>query len=647
MTKKLLALLAAVLLLCTACTEPAAAPQPAEPPQAADPTAPLTEFNDTEFLFRSDDIFTHMTVEDGRIPLVVGTAGNLGSVTAINARFAELHPECVIITNDVTCGAGNVAVNERLARGRAGDVLFVQNQSLIWSETTQYLTDLSSNPVTASYLTSALRGLDADGRLYALPGPSQATVIAYNKTMFEEHGWAVPATFDELVELCVRIETETEGAVDALNPNAKYAQVFLTLLQMCTYSETLASIEDRTWLESVLTGDGVLTGHIEPLFEAAKKLIDAGLLSEDYWTFSATTRRNEFFEGKIAMINMPANDGMRNSDFEVAYMPFPGETAEDAYVQTEASYVLAVPLQTGISPEKQALIQEYIEFASTPEAQSLFMGGAMMLPSVRDLDIPEGNTLIQEVISRGQAVPQEDFKGANSPYMLEAFSAAILKMLLGETDIAGAVAMCDKTLASARAAGGEAADARPVLGVAADDFTVLETSEFFCDMFRAETDADIALVLNNCVLRGNVMPIYAGDMTDRHITSLLPRSLGNGSMLSLVKMTGASLLECLAHPYDPNTEGDANCVYAASGLKMTVAPWNAEGERVLSATLEDGSPIDPAAEYTVAVWQGTVHPEYIAEELSTVEKGFVDMLTAYLGGNTISPAPLRMTLVWP
>lgn len=44
--------------------------------------------------------------------------------------------------------------------------------------------------------------------VYALPYAANAAGILYNKDMFEEHGWEIPDTWDEFMELCEEIQTE-------------------------------------------------------------------------------------------------------------------------------------------------------------------------------------------------------------------------------------------------------------------------------------------------------------------------------------------------------------------------------------------------------------------------------------------------------
>ena len=66
----------------------------------------------------------------------------------------------------------------------------------------KYAYDFSAESFTSRYNLSSLEALDADGSLRQLPVNSAVKGIFYNKTLFEEHGWEIPATRDELFKLC-------------------------------------------------------------------------------------------------------------------------------------------------------------------------------------------------------------------------------------------------------------------------------------------------------------------------------------------------------------------------------------------------------------------------------------------------------------
>ena len=105
-------------------------------------------------------------------------------------------------------------------------------------------------------------------------------------------------------------------------------------------------------------------------------------------------------------------------------------------------------------------------------------------------------------------------------------------------------------------------------------------------------------------------------------------------------------MDALNHPAGNGSVSD--CVYAFSGLKCEVAPWNELGEKYLSVAMADGTALDMERLYTVAFWSGTVSDEYITEIVETYEGSWEELMTAYLKeAANIAPAKdRRITLVW-
>lgn len=56
-------------------------------------------------------------------------------------------------------------------------------------------------------IDEALKFVPMDG-VYAVPYVANAAGILYNRDMFEEHGWTIPQTWDELITLCENIQSE-------------------------------------------------------------------------------------------------------------------------------------------------------------------------------------------------------------------------------------------------------------------------------------------------------------------------------------------------------------------------------------------------------------------------------------------------------
>jgi raffinose/stachyose/melibiose transport system substrate-binding protein len=60
----------------------------------------------------------------------------------------------------------------------------------------------------------------ADGKLYSIPAEIETLVLYYNKTLFEQNGWEVPTTLDELMALAQQIDEA--GIIPFAHTNAEW-----------------------------------------------------------------------------------------------------------------------------------------------------------------------------------------------------------------------------------------------------------------------------------------------------------------------------------------------------------------------------------------------------------------------------------------
>lgn len=56
------------------------------------------------------------------------------------------------------------------------------------------------------FISGSLEGFKKDGKLYGLPRNTDIMLYYYNQKMFDDNGWKVPTTYDELMSLCADIK---------------------------------------------------------------------------------------------------------------------------------------------------------------------------------------------------------------------------------------------------------------------------------------------------------------------------------------------------------------------------------------------------------------------------------------------------------
>ena len=119
---------------------------------------------------------------------------------------------------------------------------------------------------------------------------------------------------------------------------------------------------------------------------------------------------------------------------------------------------------------------------------------------------------------------------------------------------------------------------------------VTNLSSLICQAMTAETGADFTIV-NGGGIRAS---IPAGPVTLGDINNVLPFT----NTVAVCEITGAQVLEALEFGYSllPETNG----AFSQSDLQVVYSSSNPAGERIVSVSLPDGTPLDVDATYTVA-----------------------------------------------
>ncbi|WP_334099075.1 ABC transporter substrate-binding protein [Gordonibacter pamelaeae] len=500
----------------------------------------------------------------------------------------------------------------------------------------KYAYDFSAESFTSRYNLSSLEALDADGSLRQLPVNSAVKGIFYNKTLFEEHGWEIPATRDELFKLCEEISAE---GIRPFVPCLKYSvqEVGLGL----TNRELLGTSEKRAQYEAVVKGEASCEGLLEPYYSVLRELYDRGIVVEGDFTSSLTKNRQAMYAGEIAMI--PAELGMyglyeeENPDCEIDFIGYPTDTSGERWMQMVPGTNLAAPQRSMDGPDKKQILLDIVDYLSTDEGQDVLFQCFTGISGVKTCqeNIRSEFWDVKNCLDKGQLYFADQF-GQTSDF------ETAFDWMRGNMTMDEVIAATDEF----EPLDPTAPEPSVAIGTAAEDFTALETSMLMADVMREAAGADAALLLHGTYYKGNSSKIYQGtiDIPDRFNL----RSVSKDDALTTYEITGANLKKLMEHPLLNGEE--VNALYAFSGLKAEYAPWRDEASNVLSLALADGTEIDDGKLYTVAAWAGTVDESYVSStvkahsELGTI----TDLMTAYLAdAGEVSPAKDgRITLNW-
>lgn len=225
---------------------------------------------------------------------------------------------------------------------------------------------------------------------FKVPFTQGAGGIVYNMDMFEEHGWEVPETYDDLVELCAKIVSDTNGEVTPF-AWSKDRDYYWDYPIFSWWYELAGEGGFNQWL-SFQGDDGSYesgyenfdpAGAYSSFKQAFTMWFDLVAENTNYsndraYNVSLTTAQSLFYEGQAAMI--PYGQWCKKEielteqkdfTFDIAMMPTPtvneGATHNNFMVGFGDSMI--VPKN---SPNKE-LAKDFLRFMSTKFACKAFV----------------------------------------------------------------------------------------------------------------------------------------------------------------------------------------------------------------------------------------------------------------------------------
>ena len=153
--------------------------------------------------------------------------------------------------------------------------------------------------VDYGFIAGSLEGFKKDGKLYGLPRNTDIQIIYYNQKMFDDNGWKVPATYNDLITLCGDIQAAgiTPMAMDGGDgwPMACFLTDIMVKVAGIDYADIVRN--------AVATGDFTAP----EIKQATQILVDsanAGMFQTGYDSQDYGTAMNLFTNGQAAMFCM-------------------------------------------------------------------------------------------------------------------------------------------------------------------------------------------------------------------------------------------------------------------------------------------------------------------------------------------------------
>jgi len=544
---------------------------------------------------------------------------------------------------------GDFRLNEHIARvehGDLGDLVMIKAGHIPEADLTGLLMDLSTQTFPANYNVNSLQ-TDAEGHIYYIPGPLSFNCNIYNKTLFEEHGWAVPKDYDEFLELCQRIDKSGIRGYQTVFHDSSLQS--FQIYNYCVRSalDTLTQVDGQTWHNELTAGKPVSLEPMDIAFQDLKRMMDAGLVRAEDLDFTGNMRSEATIGRKLA-ITSGAIDVLKkyneSGTDEFCFMPHFSMTDGQGWLLNLGYYFGANQnLQKPENREKLEAAMELLDFISSEEGQMLLIEDDLgMLSATRGAKLPDEPFMkdIRTQIESGRYIMRPVYNMFTS--VLETEIAAFIR---GETTSSRILEKCQLLLE-------EGQPDLKSLGQASEDFTVLQTGNLKADALRRAASADIALIgmeEANCYapVGGTRSKLYKGPVTEADAVRIAQTRTDAPLTCSTAFISGREILALLERGAMSGEEQETGLTehfhpFAVSGLTLTYCLSGEEGGRVRDVKLNDKTLLNPDEQYTVAFLDGALTEDLAAGQTKT-EISMTDAFIEYIiREQTVTPDSQRI-----
>lgn len=471
---------------------------------------------------------------------------------------AQTYPD---IELEFSAYAGANRTGYSWAQMRGDDIpdIFITSQILDEELAKERLMDLSSYDFVNDFSTSLLDQVAIDGGIYLLPVNNAMYGIYYNKTLMEEHGWKVPASFAELEELCVQIKKA--GLIPGVIGTELTGNTFSAVFNLAKTS-WLTTPEGVAWERNFLAGNATAAGMWEGTMDYVQRYIDIGMFETDPEALSNAVLVRDYLGGRKSVFctaTWTSSITELESGDKLGIMPYIGEDgSKNIYMYSPSSYI-------GISrrltqPGNEKKLENAVKLLSllyTPEGQAAFIteNTPCILSVLDSAGVPEDSLIYdaQQALLEGRAFPMTYAHWEN---VLPDIGQAFREWFRGENGMDG-----PKCISQMDELQSNYLSTQDIIyfSESTADFTMEETARLVGKALGSAAGADAAMVLYTETYREGIRLTtgVTGKLYQDRINAEVSNSIapGEDGEYAILTMTGAQAKELEKTGFDLGKDG--------------------------------------------------------------------------------------------
>lgn len=319
-------------------------------------------------------------------------------------------------------------VRTKLLSGAGDDILVFDAQDTQQLGSQGLLEDLSE--LYAEDYASA-PGFTVDGKMYGLPLNTWYEGIYYNKDIFEQNGIQLPATFDELLAVCEKLQN---AGIQPLTIGAKSADTLIKSSLGYITAEYLLQDDGKDFDSKFSRGEIKMADAWTPYLEEWSRLVKDGYINDNMLGVDPNQAMDEFVTGVAAMWPSGTWDyntiKKKNINMNFGLMPYPGSRPENACLVGGASGAFCINSKS----KNVEAAYRVLEVIASAEGQKALCEGSPGSGSYLEgvaVEIPEEYEPVRDTLEAGRVYCSWDNWGDLDVF--PAYGQAVQSVVIGST----------------------------------------------------------------------------------------------------------------------------------------------------------------------------------------------------------------------
>lgn len=226
--------------------------------------------------------------------------------------------------------------------------------------------------VEESVIDGSLDACRSMGGLWSVPQNPGFAGIVINETMFEEHGWKIPDTWEELLAVSEEI------IADGITPISYAALNNETRVEMCIMESLCYTNGGKDFMDARDNLDPEAwnsEAQVES-FRMLKELVDRGIIDKKGLSMDATQSQVAFLQGQYAMcasgywFESEMQDQI--GDLKLGYMAFPANKGDDKTKEVNTWYNAWSAMKSG-DEAREAAALDFLRWIVSYEFQKAYV----------------------------------------------------------------------------------------------------------------------------------------------------------------------------------------------------------------------------------------------------------------------------------